>query len=168
MKPMMDGTMAADTPAAKLPPLVWASAFESGDAKVDREHRELLADINNLSRCLAEGKDWPGIVAMSRKLRDKCFAHFRDEQTVLERSKYRRLAAHAREHRHIEKQLDDVLACIGGTARPYRAEVEAVLYLRSLLVHHFFRFDIAYKAHLLGASSKGSRSRRTPTKSVQD
>ena len=160
--------MSVESPGGELPPLVWLSAFETGDATVDREHLELLDDINSLSRCLAEGKDWKLVVTMSKKLRDECFAHFRDERTVLERSKYPNLAAHEKEHRYIEKQLDDVIATIDAVIRPSRAEVEAVLYLRSLLVHHFFRFDIAYKAHLLGASSKGSRSRRTPAKSVQD
>src|SRR5262249_19674834 len=87
-------------------------------------------------------------------------------RAVLERVKYGKLADHEREHRRIEKELNKVLATIG-VAQPSRAEVEAVLYLRSLLVHHFFRFDIAYKAHLLGAPGQGSRSRRTQGTSVE-
>ena len=51
-----------------------------------------------------------------------------DERSVLQSSKYGKLAAHERQHRYIEQQLDDVLACIGGVTRPSRAEVEAVLF----------------------------------------
>jgi hemerythrin-like metal-binding protein len=156
--------MPADAPAEELPALVWASAFEIGNAKVDGEHRELLVDINNLSRFLAEGREWSQVVTLGKQLRDKCFAHFRDEQAVLKRSRYAKLAAHEREHRNIERQLDDVIACVGGATRPSRAEVEAVLYLRSMLIHHFFRYDIAYKSHVLHARSKGSRSRSRKTR----
>jgi hemerythrin len=150
--------MPTDVSAEELPPLAWARAFETGNAKVDDEHRELLIDINKLSRFLNEGRDWSRIVMMSKRLRDKCLAHFRDEQAVLKRSKYRKLAVHQRQHRCIEQQLEDVLACIGGVARPSRAEVEAVFHLRSMLIHHFFRYDIAHKSHLLHVRSKGSRS----------
>jgi hemerythrin-like metal-binding protein len=160
-------TVSGDLTGGQLPPLVWLSVFETGDATVDREHHELLDDVNNLSRSLAEGKDWQLVVSLSKQLCDEAFAHFRDERAVLERVKYGKLAAHEREHRHIEKELKKILATIDGVARPSRAEVEAVFYLRSLLVHHFFRFDIAYKAHLSGAPSKGSRSRRTEGKSVE-
>jgi hemerythrin-like metal-binding protein len=163
----MDATMSVDSPGGELLPLVWLSAFETGDATVDREHRELLDDINSLSRCLAEGKDWQLVVTISKQLRDECLAHFRNERAVLERSKFPKLAAHEKEHRYIEKQLDDIIASLDGVIRPSRGEVEAVLYLRSLLLHHFFRFDIAYKAHLLGAPSTGSRPRSTRTKNAE-
>ncbi len=138
--------------AEELPPLVWLSVFDTGNTKLDGEHRQLLADINDLTRLLCENREWSEVVALSRQLRDECFAHFIDEEAVLVRSKYRKLGAHAREHRYIEKQLDDVLICISGVAQPCRAEIEAVLYLRSTLVHHFFRYDIAYKALLPGLS----------------
>jgi hemerythrin-like metal-binding protein len=160
-------TVSGALTGGELPPLVWLSVFETGNATVDREHHQLLDDINNLSRCLAEGKDWKLVVSLSKQLCDESFAHFRDERAVLEQSKYGKLAAHLREHRHIEKELNKALATIDGVTRPSRAEVEAVLYLRSLLVHHFFRFDIAYKAHLLGASSKGSQSRSTQASSEE-
>jgi hemerythrin len=93
-----DAAMPVHAPVEDIPALVWVTAFETGDAKVDRE---LLVDINELSRCLAEGRNWSQIVRISRLLRDKCFAHFRDERAVLQNSKYSKLAAHERQHRYI-------------------------------------------------------------------
>jgi hemerythrin-like metal-binding protein len=127
--------------------------------QVDGEHRELLVGINELSHCLAEGRKWSKIVGISKRLRDKCFAHFRDERAVLQTPRYGKLAAHERQHRYIEQQLDDVLDCIGSVTRPSRAEVEGVLFLRSMLIHHFFRYDLAYKSHLQRVRIKGSRPR---------
>jgi len=125
-------TMPAHVRADDLSALVWATAFDTGDAKVDCEQHELLVDINELSRCQAD--------ASGRRLSGSanCCATsasriFRDERSVLQSSKYGKLAAHERQQRYIEQQLDDVLACIGGVTRPSRAEVEAVLFLRSML-----------------------------------
>ena len=150
-------------PAEELPALVWLGAFETGNAKVDDEHRELLADMNDLSSCLTEGREWSRIVASSKQLRDKCVAHFRNEREVLKESRYGKLAANEKQHRYIEQQLDDVIACVDAVARPSRAEVEAIIYLRSTLIHHFFRYDLAFKSHLLHAHTKTSppRLRRT-------
>jgi hemerythrin-like metal-binding protein len=153
---MTEATMPAHSLAEAIPELVWITAFETGNAKVDGQHLELLVDINDLSKRLAEGRDWSQIVNISKQLRDKCFAHFREERTVLKKAKYGRLAVHEREHRHIERQLDDVLACISNVPHPSRGDVEAVLYLRSMLIHHFFRHDIAYKSHLLRARRQRS------------
>jgi hemerythrin-like metal-binding protein len=157
-------TTPGDVPAEARLALVWVSLFETGNAKVDREHRELLIDINNLSNCLVEGRKWPQIVRMSKKLRETCFAHFRDERVVLERSKYVKLATHERQHRYIEQQLDNVLAYIDGVARPSRAEIEAVLYLHSMLIRHFLRYDIAFKSRVLHARNKDSPSRLRKTR----
>jgi len=82
----LDATMPAHTSDEDIPALVWVTAFDTGDAKVDREHRELLVDINELSRYLAEGRNWSQIVRISKLLRDKCFAHFRDERAAKTRN----------------------------------------------------------------------------------
>ena len=68
--------MPAHVRADDLSALVWATAFDTGDAKVDCEQHELLVDINELSRCQAEGRKWSQIVGISKLPRDKCFAHF--------------------------------------------------------------------------------------------
>jgi hemerythrin len=118
----MDATMPQHMRVEELPALVWLGAFETGNAKIDGEHRELLADMNDLSTCLTEGREWWRIVGASKQLRDKCVAHFRNERKVLKESGYRNLAAHEKQHRYVEQQLDDVIACIDAVARPSRAE----------------------------------------------
>jgi hemerythrin len=160
----MDATMPQRMPVEELPALVWLGAFETGNAKVDGEHRELLADMNDLSSGLTEGRGWSRIVGASKQLRDKCVAHFCNERKVLKESRYKKLAAHEKQHRYIEQQLDDVIAYIDAVDRPSRAEVEAILYLRSMLVHHFFRYDLAFKSHLLHAHTKTSPSRLRGTR----
>jgi hemerythrin-like metal-binding protein len=147
--------MTFNATVTELSPLVWASAFETGHSEIDSEHRDLLLGINDLSELLARGEGWPPVVDRSRRLRDSCFKHFCDEERTLAKAKYQKLRLHKLEHRSIERQLDNILAFIESAASPSRAEIEAVLLLRAILVNHFFRFDIEYRAHLL--------DRRTPS-----
>ena len=138
----------------KLSPLVWASAFDTADPDIDSEHRQLLVDINRLSQLLAEGAAWVLVVRRSQKLLDRCLVHFAHEEEVLEGAKYDKLALHKKEHGIVKQQLEDILAHLAETEVPSRVELEAVLLLRSILVNHFFRYDITYKAHLVQQRTK--------------
>jgi hemerythrin-like metal-binding protein len=142
-------SMSSDSAIAKLPPLSWATAFATGDRKIDGEHRELLVAINDLCDLLAQGQGWSLIAEKSRRLRDRCHDHFLDEESVLEKAMYKKLEFHKKEHCLVAQQLDNVIMVITDSRIPSRTRIEAVLLLRSILVHHFFVYDLAYKAHLL-------------------
>ncbi len=142
-------SMTAKRAGVRLSPLVWVSAFETGDPEIDKEHQELLLDLNDLSELLVQGQEWLLVVGKSQRLRDRCFDHFQGEEVVLEGAAYEGLECHKIEHRVIEQQLDGILSFIANVAIPSRAAIEAVLLLRSILVNHFFRYDIPYKTHLL-------------------
>lgn len=146
--------MTSDAAVSRLSPLVWLAEFETGQSDIDDAHRQLLVDINTLSELLARRTAWPQILGKSRQLRDKCFEHFDEEETVLENASYAKLGAHKKEHMIIKRQLDNILAQASEATLPAQAEFEAILLLRSILVNHFFRYDILYKAHLLRQRSK--------------
>ena len=141
--------MTNDPAVSKLPHLVWLVAFDTGCPDIDDQHRQLMADCNALSDLLAQETAWPRILHKSRELRDRCFEHFDEEEEFLENASYDKLRAHKKEHVIIRRQLDDILAQVSKVAVPSQVECEAVLLLRTILVNHFFRHDIAYKAQLL-------------------
>ena len=141
--------MTSDATDPKFSPLVWLSEFETGHPDIDDAHRQLLADINALSDLLARGPEWPQVLGKSRQLRDRCFKHFEEEEEVLKNASYDKLATHRKEHLLVKRQLDEILVQISKAKIPSRVEVEAVQLLRSILVNHFFRYDILYKVHLL-------------------
>ena len=141
--------MTSDAADSKFSPLVWLSEFETGHPDIDDAHRQLLADINALSDLLARRPEWPQVLGKSQQLRDRCFKHFEEEEEVLENASYDKLAIHKREHLTVKRQLDEILVQISKAKIPSRVEVEAVQLLRSILVNHFFRYDILYKVHLL-------------------
>jgi hemerythrin-like metal-binding protein len=141
--------MTSDAAVTTLSPLVWLAEFETGCPDIDDAHRQLLVDLNALSDLLLQRTAWQQILDKSRQLRDTCFEHFDDEEEILKNTSYDKLAAHRKEHLIVRRQLDDILGQLGKVAVPSLVELEAVLLLRSILVNHFFRYDILYKAHLL-------------------
>ena len=141
--------MTSDAADSRFTPLVWLSEFETGHPDIDDAHRQLLADINALSHLLARRPEWSQVLGKSRQLRDRCFKHFEEEEEVLENTSYDKLATHRKEHLMVKRQLDEILVQISKAKIPSRVEVEAVQLLRSILVNHFFRYDILYKVHLL-------------------
>lgn len=146
--------MTSDAAVSKLSPLVWLAEFETGYPDIDDGHRQFLVDINALSDLLEQGTAWLQVLDKSRHLCDRCFEHFVQEEEVLENASYDKLAAHRREHLIIRRQLTEILAQVRKVAVPSRVKLEAVLLLRSILVNHFFRYDILYKAHLLRQRGK--------------
>lgn len=146
--------MTGDTAVTTLQPLVWLAEFDTGYPVLDDDHRQLLIDINALSDLLLRNATWLQILDKSRQLRDECFEHFDKEEDLLEEVSYEKLAAHRKEHLIVRRQLDDILAQLGKVAVPSPVEREAVLLLRAILVNHFFRYDILYKAHLLRQRGK--------------
>jgi hemerythrin len=136
-----------------LSPLGWLPAFAVGEERLDREHRKLMRDINELTDLIFEGPSWPSVVAKCEVLRRETIKHFKTEEEVLERTAYPKIAPHRSVHRHLRRQLDDLVGHLVSVQHASRTDIEAALYLRSMLIDHFFRKDIAYKSHIL--SSRG-------------
>jgi hemerythrin-like metal-binding protein len=139
----------AEKAVRPLSPLVWLPTFATDEEDVDRQHRKLMVDINELTNLLFDGHPWSLVVAKSRELREESIEHFRTEEEVLKKTVYARFNQHQADHRHLVGQLDDIVEHLAGQRRASRADIEAVRYLRSMLIDHFFRKDIAYKSHVL-------------------
>lgn len=137
-----------------LAPVVWVAPFNVGSERTDEEHRKLTVDINELTNLLFEGGAWASIVAKSEELNRDAVAHFASEEKVLEQARYPQLRQHRAEHRRLTQQLADIIGHLAEVTRPSRTDIEATLYLRSMLLDHFFRKDIPYKSHLM--TSRGA------------
>lgn len=146
--------MSGDNDPRKLVPLVWVPIFEFGVPDIDDEHRALLVDINELTRLLANEPSWPDVAKICRKLYDECVSHFRDEHALLQQTRFGHIAAHLEEHRRTELLLSILIEAIESVTEPSRQHVEMALFVRSMLVDHFFRYDIGYKSHVMNARGR--------------
>lgn len=83
----------------------WRSAYECGLPALDREHRTLFDNANDLLRSSLDHERDPArfMAAVDRLLRN-VQQHFADEEALLQRIAYPDLAAHARRHRELVLQ----------------------------------------------------------------
>lgn len=83
----------------------WRSAYESGLAVLDREHRTLFENASDLLHTALERERDPArFMADVDRLLSNVQEHFRDEEVLLQRIAYPDLAAHARRHRELVLQ----------------------------------------------------------------
>jgi hemerythrin len=75
-----------------LAPLVWLSSFAIDQETLDHQHRELMADINELTDLLFEGRPWSSVAAKSQELREDSIEYSKTEEEMLKKTAYPRLA----------------------------------------------------------------------------
>lgn len=146
--------MAKGRSVTSLSPLVWLPSFATGEERLDRQHRKLMTDINELTELLFDNRPWSSVVKKSQELREDSIEHFEMEEEILKATAYRQFSQHRALHRELEQRLDEIIRQLVLVHRASRGDIEAALYLRSMLIDHFFRRDIAYKSHVMKARGR--------------
>jgi len=90
--------------------LTWRESAESGNALVDREHRELFELSNALLAAILEGRDREGLQGAMDALLRALETHFQDEERVLREAGYPHVAAHAAIHRELLGRARELMA----------------------------------------------------------
>src|SRR5215472_4578648 len=160
--------MAGRRTVRSLSPLGWLPAFGVGEERLDREHRKIMRDINELTDLIFEGPSWPSVVAKCQTLAKDTIDHFTTEEEVLEKTGYPQFGPHRSIHRQLRRQLDDVVGHLLRVRHASRTDIEAVLHLRSMLLDHFFRKDFAYKSHVSNVIRSSSRTTSIAAKLRRD
>ena len=73
----------------------------SGDARLDREHRDLMNCVRDFERVRHEGDGHDGAVQALRFLVHHALTHFHNEEEKMESTGYPDLAAHRAEHQSL-------------------------------------------------------------------
>ncbi|NMG77051.1 diguanylate cyclase [Aromatoleum diolicum] len=130
-----DGARAACSPVQ----LVWRDAYRSGDATVDRQHRQLFDHANRLLQAVMTHAPREQILDALRLLVDDIAAHFADEERLHAEISFPGRHAHAVEHaRLLEKAAHLFNRACGDDDLPV-AEV-----------FHFLAYEVVAQ-HLVGA-----------------
>ena len=124
--------------------IVWSDAYSVGVADLDRQHRKLIAMINQLGDLPAE-KNAELSAAFHEILSglfDYTQTHFKDEEAYLRRMGYTQLAAHEKEHAGFVAKLATFnMAALGGMLD----SVGVQRYLRDWLLSHILKSDMHYR-----------------------
>jgi len=139
--------IAAETPeragvgenvAANFVQLVWHSAYESGQAVVDDQHRGLFRHANTLLAAILSGRPGDELAALIDALIGDVVRHFADEEAIFTQAGFPGAAAHAGIHRQL---VDQAVILVGR----FQAGTLSIGELFQFLAH-----DVVAR-HMLGA-----------------
>ena len=109
--------------------------LETGNAVIDKEHRELLDAVNKLLVACSEGKGRSSVDATVKFLTDYVNRHFAHEEQLQVSSKYPNYTAHKAFHEKYKNELAAILAKIPADGASI-ADLSAVNGHIGILVSH--------------------------------
>ena len=83
----------------------WQSAFSVGVEEIDSQHRRLFALVGELDAAIKDPESCPDSGALIAGLSDFAAQHFATEEQRMREAGYPELAAHAREHASLTREL---------------------------------------------------------------
>lgn len=124
----------------------WTKAFDTGNAVIDSQHRELIECLNEMMTSVSEGKGGK-VYAACKKLQGLLDAHFEDEEAILRDADFPDLSGHAASHAVTTERFNLVCATCGEACKDNRAG-PCIPDMTFLLFDHFVRGDLLFKSFL--------------------
>lgn len=121
--------------------------LETGNAAIDKEHRELLDAVNRMMDACSAGKGRTALEPTVKFLLDYVDKHFAHEEELQKRSAYPGLAAHAAFHSSYKAKLKALVSAIPA-AGPGVADVANINTQIGVLVSHIRTEDKKLGAYL--------------------
>lgn len=126
----------------------WDPAWDTGVPEVDRQHRELLRQMERMMAALVDGRQAAETERTILMLGDYIETHFRTEEALMADAAYPDLAAHQAVH---EDMRAKVIALVATYQRnPAEVPGDVMDFLTSWLVDHMTGEDLRMAVHLRG------------------
>jgi hemerythrin-like metal-binding protein len=120
---------------------VWSPEYETGDARIDSQHRQLLDLANLLWTALVEGKSDAVVSRAIDALSAYARQHFAEEEAFFARIGTPLLAEHRRQHERLAKDVQSMAIADLEGSRHLGVKLEA--WVESKLVPHMMEADQA-------------------------
>ena len=118
---------------------LWSAAYETGNARIDAQHRQLLDLANLLWTALVEGKSDAVVTRAIDALSAYARHHFAEEEAFFEGIGTPLLAEHVRQHESLAKDVRDMAIADLEGARHLGVKLE--VWVESRLVPHMMEAD---------------------------
>ena len=86
----------------------WDTYLETGNEKVDRQHKQCFAALNNLIEAVQQGKGDNEIVKTLKFLTEYVIMHFSDEEKLMNENNYIDYYAHKRFHDEFKVTVNEM------------------------------------------------------------
>ena len=87
----------------------WSADYESGNAQVDEQHRELFRMVNELHQQIVDGRGKEAIQPTLDKVASYTKEHFATEEALMQRSAYPEYKRHHALHQELLKRAADII-----------------------------------------------------------
>lgn len=130
----------------------WTPDLNTGNLKIDAQHRELIDAINKLLDACSTGRGRAEIGSTLNFLNDYIVRHFSDEEALQIQSKYPDYANHKQYHEGFKKSVREILNQYNqdGATVVLVGKVNQVI--ASWLINHIKREDTKVAAHIKAAA----------------
>lgn len=139
-------------------PMTWSDIWSTGDAAIDRDHRETFDGLDALFGRIRSGEPASGWAPRLVELLRGVFDHHPREEALMERTDYPGLAAHRAEHMGLRRRLSAIIqALLAANAQPDPVGLAAESW--RLVIDHLVHHDMLYKSHVMEAARSAPRGR---------
>jgi len=88
--------------------LEWSDAVSVGHDKIDHQHRELFRVFNAFTERCAKGDARSTLIKLHDSLQKYVKIHFRNEEALMQQSKYPGYSQHKRDHQNFQLRLNEI------------------------------------------------------------
>lgn len=129
-----------------MAPKKWQKSYETGNALIDGQHREMIDCVEEMA-ALMKGGHGEQAYAQCLKLRDQIERHAAAEEKILQGAKFPRLDKHRKDHENARAELKEIFdncgeACKKATSSPCTQELSLNIF------DHILRGDLDFKSFL--------------------
>lgn len=128
--------------------ITWTEELSVNIAEMDKEHKQLVAMINELHEAMATGKGKDVLGGVMTRLVDYTKFHFAAEEKLMSSNQYPGYPNQKTEHDNLTKKVSDIKARLD--AGNMVVTVEVMTFLKDWLTKHIMGLDKKYSDFLNG------------------
>ena len=135
-----------------MPIITWKEIYETGIVALDREHQELVTQVNKLYEAIRAKKGDEVLEDILAMLQNYVEKHFQHEEKLMEEYRFPGLEEHRQIHQALREDVEALKDKYG--AEPAGLAQELFKFLRAWVLEHIVEIDKQYGAFL---ESRGGR-----------
>lgn len=117
----------------------WDDQWLVGCAEIDREHKQMLHQLNALALAIDAGESNENLIRMTRQFFDYCVEHFLHEEAEMRKIKHLGYQQHKVAHERLLYELQALCNRVADTSFTFSATLVNVI--RKWAVSHFVTLD---------------------------
>jgi len=129
----------------------WNKNLETGNAKIDAQHKELIQAVNELLDACSSGKGRNKIEETSKFLLDYTKRHFADEERLQIESRYPDYITHKKYHDDFVKEVNQIIAQLAAEGPTFIMLGKVNNTIASWLIRHISTEDVKVATHIKNA-----------------